>query len=100
MEQSVENAMLPMIQPARSAAIALWIVFLCSAITPSSSLWTLTLAARIIVRNYNPAAEGYFGNDTVFTPAPSWAAARGHTWVVTRPILGGLHHEYCLAKVA
>jgi len=28
---------------------------LCSAIIPSASLWTITLAARIIVREYNPA---------------------------------------------
>jgi hypothetical protein len=30
---------------------------LCSAITLSSSLWTLTRAARIIVRDHNLAAE-------------------------------------------
>jgi hypothetical protein len=46
---------------------------LCSAITPPSSLWTLTLAARIIVRDYNPTVEGHLDS--------------------------GLHYEYRLAKV-
>jgi hypothetical protein len=32
-------------------------VSLCSAIIPSSSLWTITLAARIIVRDHNLVAE-------------------------------------------
>src|SRR4029453_11998778 len=31
---------------------------LCSTITPSSLLWTLTLAARIIVREHNLAQQG------------------------------------------
>jgi hypothetical protein len=48
----------------------------CSAITPSSSLWTLTLAARIIVRDHNLAAEGHLGNDTMHAPAPQWVASR------------------------
>src|SRR5215510_16302630 len=38
---------------------------LCSAIIPSASLWTITLAARIIVRAHNLAAEGHLGNDTI-----------------------------------
>ena len=42
---------------------------LCSAITPSSSLWTLTLAARIIVRDHNLAAEGHLGHDTMHESA-------------------------------
>src|SRR5262249_57810464 len=51
---------------------------LCSAIIPSASLWTITLAARIIVRDDNPATEEHLGHDTIYAPAPSWAAARGH----------------------
>jgi hypothetical protein len=49
---------------------------LCSATTPSSSLWTLTRAARIIVRDHNLAAEGLLDNDTMHAPAPSWVASR------------------------
>ena len=49
--------------------------YLCSAIIPSSSLWTLTHAARIIVRDYNLATEGPLDNDTMHTPASPWVAS-------------------------
>src|SRR6266566_9566448 len=51
---------------------------LCSAIIPSSSLWTITLAARIIVRDDNLVAEGHLGNDTMHAPAPPCVATRWH----------------------
>src|SRR6266700_3017663 len=51
---------------------------LCSAITPSSSLWTLILAARIIVREHNLAVEGLFGNDTMHAPAPPCVVSHWH----------------------
>src|SRR5262249_44057934 len=36
---------------------------LCSAITPSLLLWTIAFAARIIVMDYNLAAEGHLSHD-------------------------------------
>jgi hypothetical protein len=36
----------------------------------SASLWTITLAARIIVTDHNLAAEEYLGHDTMHGPAP------------------------------
>jgi hypothetical protein len=51
---------------------------LCSARTPSSSLWTITIAARIIVRDYNRAAEGLCGHDTMHAPAPPYLASHWH----------------------
>lgn len=50
----------------------------CSARAPSASLWTLTLAAWIIMRDDNPAAEGHLGHDTIYVPAPSCVASRWH----------------------
>jgi hypothetical protein len=49
---------------------------LCSAITPSTSLWTLTRAAGIIVRDPNLATEKPLGNDTMHALAPQWVASR------------------------
>src|SRR5262249_20611117 len=51
---------------------------LCSVIIPSASFWTITLAARIIVRESNPAVEGHLGHDTIYALAPSCAASCWH----------------------
>jgi hypothetical protein len=63
--------------PARSDAgfcsLRIFVQPLYSAITSSSSLWMLPLAARIIVRDYNLAAEGQPGHDTMHAPAPVWS---------------------------
>jgi hypothetical protein len=55
----------------------LWVV-LCSAITSSSSLWTRILAAGIIVKDHNLAAEGLFGHDTMYEPAPQCVVSHWH----------------------
>ena len=55
----------------------LWVV-LCSAITSSSSLWTRILAAGIIIKDHNFAAEGLFGHDTMYEPAPQCVVSHWH----------------------
>src|SRR5262245_13111319 len=51
---------------------------LCSAIISSASLWTGTLAVRIIIRDHNLAAEVHLGHDTMYRPAPPCVASHWH----------------------
>jgi RNA recognition motif. (a.k.a. RRM, RBD, or RNP domain) len=61
----------------------------CSALTPSASLWTLTLAARIIVRDDNPAAE-VIGNHR----------RRGHGWQEGGAARGACRMRLCVGPLA
>src|SRR4029453_13452153 len=77
---------------------------LCSAIIPSASLWTITLAARIIVRTHNLAAEGHLDNDTIHAPAPRCvascfhAAHAGRRYRAVPPALSSSAHDPCRRK--
>src|SRR5690349_11769596 len=49
--------------------------YLCSAITPSVSLWTITFAASIIVRDQISTAEEHLGHDTMHAPVSQYVAS-------------------------
>ena len=51
---------------------------LCSAIILSSLLWTITLAARIIIRDHYLAAKEHLRHDTMHGPAPPCVASHWH----------------------
>src|SRR5262249_33063465 len=51
---------------------------LCSAITPSPSLWTIILAPRIIVRDHNLVTEGHLGHGTMHKSTPHCVASHWH----------------------
>jgi len=50
-------------------------ILLCSATTSSASLWTGTLAARIIIRDHNLVAEEHLGHEAIYGLAPPCVAS-------------------------
>ena len=51
---------------------------LCSAITPSPSLWTILFTPRIIVRDHNLVTEGHLGHGTMHKSTPHYVASHWH----------------------